>query len=276
MTAGLCGERVLVIEDQYSIAADLRATARRGTARGRGSASTIMPRLQQAASPAVTRLSALAPLDAEAIEALERSIAASVTDRPRSELLTEGREIPAALLLVEGWAARVRILADGRRQFLSFLLPGELIGKCRHARPLAVSTVVAITPVRTCHAPDEDRFPTLTQAYAISHALEEAYLLAQITRLGRLNALERLGDVMLELSERLTLSGQVHNGTFDMPLTQEMLADVLGLTPVHINRMVQQARRQDWLEWRAKRVTIKDPVALSSKVGRTPVRVQAA
>ena len=117
--------------------------------------------------------------------------------------------------------------------------------------------------------------PALAQAYAVSHALEEAYLLAQITRLGRLNALERLADVMLELRERLALSGLVRGDTFDMPLTQEMLADVLGLTPVHINRMVQQARRQDWLEWRAKRVTIKDTAALASKVGRTPARVQA-
>jgi len=238
--------------------------------------STMALEVRQAVSPAaITRLSALAPLDAAAVQALERSIASSVIDRPRSELLTEGREIPAALLVVEGWAARVRILADGRRQFLSFLLPGELIGACQHSRALAVSTTIAVTPLKTCRAPDSSLYPTLAQAYAVSRALEEAYLLAQITRLGRLSALERLGDVMLELSERLSLSGQVRNGTFDMPLTQEMLADVLGLTPVHINRMVQQARRQDWLEWRAKRVTVKDAAALASKVGRAPVRVQA-
>jgi CRP-like cAMP-binding protein len=236
----------------------------------------MLLQVPQAATPAITRLSALAPLDAEAIQALERSIASSVTDRARSELLTERREIPAALLIVEGWAARVRILSDGRRQFLSFLLPGDLVGMCRHARALAVSTVVAITPVKTCRAPDGDLHPALEQAYAVSRALDEAYLLAQITRLGRLNALERLADVMLELHERLTLAGQIRNGTFDMPLTQEMLADVLGLTPVHINRMVQQARRQDWLEWRAKRVTIRDATALASKVGRVPVRVQAS
>ena len=238
--------------------------------------STVPLQVHPAALPAVARLSALAPLDAEAIEALERSAASSVTDRARSELLTEGREIPAPLLIVEGWAARVRILSDGRRQFLSFLLPGDLIGMCRHVRPLAVSSVVAITSLKTSRAPDSDRYPALAQAYAVSHALEEAYLLAQITRLGRLNALERLADVMLELRERLDLAGMVRNNTFDMPLTQEMLADVLGLTPVHINRMVQQARRQDWLEWRAKRVTIRDTAALAAKVGRSPVRVQAA
>jgi CRP-like cAMP-binding protein len=228
------------------------------------------------AGPAVTRLLALAELDGDARNALQRAIAASVTDRSRSELLSEGQEIGAPLLVVEGWAARVRILPDGRRQFLGFLLPGELIGMCPHSRPLALCTVVAITPVRTCRAPDPALFPALREAYAVSKALEEAHLLAQITRLGRLNALERLGDVMLELLERLALGGQVRNATFAMPLTQEMLSDVLGLTPVHVNRMVQQARRLGWFEWRAKRVTIKDAAALAAEVGRTPTRVQAA
>lgn len=232
--------------------------------------------LQQAAyPPAVVRLAALARLDDEAIDALEQAVAAAVVFRPRAELLTQGQTIPAPALVVEGWAARVRIFADGRRQFLSFVLPGELVGMCRHAAPLAVSTVVAITPLKTCRAPDGDRHPSLGRAYAVSQAFEEAYLLAQIARLGRLNALERLGDVMLELRERLALSGQVRNHTFDMPLTQEILADVLGLTPVHINRMVQQARRRDWLEWRAKRVTIENPAVLASTIGRAPVRVQA-
>ncbi len=238
--------------------------------------SAVIFPLPQAVSPAVTRLSALTRLDPDAIQALEGSIAASVTDRPRAELLTEGREIPAALLVVEGWAARVRILADGRRQFLSFLLPGELIGMCQHARPVAVSTVVAITPLRTCRAPDGSHYPALAHAYAISSAFEDAYLLAQITRLGRLSALERLADIMLELRERLALAGQVRNGAFELPLTQEMLADVLGLTPVHVNRMVQQARREGWLEWRARRVTVKDIAALAARLGRSPVRVQAA
>jgi CRP-like cAMP-binding protein len=235
----------------------------------------VLLRAPPVAAPAITRLSALEPLDEEAVELLERAIAAAVTERPREELLSEGHEIPAALLIVAGWAARVRILADGRRQFLSFVLPGELVGMCKQERPLAVSTVIAITQVTTCRAPDSKLHPALERAYAISNALEEAYLLAQITRLGRYSALERLADVMLELRERLVLAGQVRDGRFDMPLTQEVLADVLGLTSVHVNRMVQQARGEGWLEWRARRVTIADPFGLASKIGRAPVRVQA-
>lgn len=237
--------------------------------------SVPAPYAQVVAEPAIARLAALAPLDAEALQALERAVASSVTDLPRAELLTEGRPIPAARLMVEGWAARMRILLDGRRQFLSFVLPGELIGLCAHDRPLALSTIMAITPVKTCRAPEATVSPALVRAYDLSKAHEEAYLLAQITRLGRLSALERLADVMLELLERLTLAGLARGNRFEMPLTQEQLSDVIGLTPVHINRMIQQARRRGWLEWRAKRVTIHNPAALAATVGRAPTRVQA-
>ena len=242
---------------------------------GHDHVNSLALRAHERSAPAVARLAALAQLGPEAIGALECAMAETETNRPRSEVLTEGREIAAPLIVVEGWAARMRVLSDGRRQFLSFLLPGELIGMCRQKRPLAVSTVVAITLLKTCRAPDANHHSDLAEAYAVSHALEEAYLLAQITRLGRLNALERLTDVMLELRERLMLAGQVRDGAFYMPLTQEMLADVLGLTPVHVNRMVQLARNQGWLEWRAKRVTVRDPDRLASSVGRVPVKVQA-
>ena len=88
---------------------------------------------------ALRRLAALTELDAVAVQALESAIAASVGDRPRAELMTEGKEIAAPLLVVEGWAAHVRLLPDGRRQFLHFLLPGELIGSRLYSRPLAAS-----------------------------------------------------------------------------------------------------------------------------------------
>ena len=129
--------------------------------------------------------------------------------------------------------------------------------------------------MRICRAPEAGLSPTLARAYALNDALERAYLFAQITRLGRLNAHERLADFLLELQERFALAGLVRgDGQFEMPLTQEALADVLGLTPVHVNRVVQHSRRDGWLEWRAKRVTIHDPEQLAVLVGRQPARVR--
>lgn len=226
-------------------------------------------------SPAILRLSRLAPLTTPDMAALTSALSERRELRAHRELLAEGREISAPRLIVSGWAARVRLLTDGRRQIMSLSLPGDLIGMCRQPRPLAVSTVVALTDVVHCPAPAAHSLPHLADAYAVSQALDEAYLLSQITRLGRLNAEERIGDLLLELHERLTLAGLTDRGGFNLPLTQEVLADALGLTSVHVNRMIQLMRREGDIEWKARRVILRDPEMLARRIGRMPPRVTA-
>lgn len=232
--------------------------------------------VQSGRQPAVTRLAALAALDRVSLARLEVAVESAHLLKPREELLSEGSAVGEPQLIVSGWAARVRVLSDGRRQFLSFLLPGDLVGLCSQPRPLAVSTVAALTPLSVCIAPTADPGSPLADAYAASRALDEAYLLAQITRLGRLNAQERIGDLLLELYERLSLAGLAAHGAFELPMTQETLADALGLTPVHTNRMLQQARREGDLRLNSGRATLGDVAALTRKLGRTATRVSAA
>jgi CRP-like cAMP-binding protein len=223
-----------------------------------------------APSPALKRLASLAPLDAPAQAAVTAALADAQPVRARRDIMAEGTAIAAARLIAGGWAARVKILVDGRRQFLSFLLPGDLIGWCRHPAPRAGSTVTALTEVALSPLPTA---PALDDAYAMSAALEEAYLLEHIARLGRLNALERIYSLLLELNERLERNGLAVDGRFDMPLTQEMLGDALGLTAVHVNRMLQEARRAGALDWTGGRIVLHDPAALSRQIGRVPTRV---
>ena len=224
-------------------------------------------------APALRKLHALSTLDQTAVNALNAAIRSSVRRQARSELFVEGQLLEGAFLLVKGWAARVRYLRDGRRQILSLLIPGDLIGAWSHDGGSATSTVVTLTDVSVCHAPSDDVSPSLRRAYAMSSAIDEVCLLSQITRLGRLNALEKLCDLMLELHERLELIDEVRGGTFDFPLTQQTLGDVLGLTAVHVNRTAQNARHADLLEWKGKQVHIKDPKGLSAFVDRTPIQV---
>ena len=231
------------------------------------------PDRRPAPPPALTRFAALAPLTDEDRAALTAAIAMSRRLPSRCEIIREGREIAEPRLIVSGWAARVRLIADGRRQFLGFLLPGDLIGLCRQPAPLAVSTVIALTEVSHCPIPPACDWPRLAQAYAMSEALGEAYLLAHIVRLGRLNAQERIGDLLLELHERLALADQADTDGFDLPLTQEILADALGLTSVHVNRMLQVLRREGDVIWKGRRLMLPDRAVLSRKVDRTPVRV---
>jgi len=224
------------------------------------------------AEPALRRLASLGPLDTWSFDAIEAALAKRQRLRRRRDIIGEGKPIAGARLIVSGWAARVRIFADGRRQFLSFLLPGDLIGLCRQPEPLAVSTVTTLTEVEICPAPESAALETI---YSTSAALEEAYLLEHITRLGRMSALERIYSLLLEFHERLLRNGLATETGFDLPLTQEMLGDALGLTAVHVNRMLQDARRADILELNGGRVRLFNPKALAELIGREPVRVTA-
>lgn len=226
--------------------------------------------------PAIARLARLAPLGTKALGALHAARELSFVRSAGQDVIAEGAEYGRPLLVLEGWATRVRVLEDGRRQLLSLVLPGDLIGNCRQSRPIAVSTVNAITLLRLCPAPIPHNLPDLAEAYAISGALEEAYLLANITRLGRLTAHERIADLLLELRERLSLAGLVDKDGFYVPLTQEMLADASGLTSVHVNRTLQLLRREHELTWKSRQVALADPGRLADQIGRRPVRVSAA
>lgn len=221
------------------------------------------------------RFAALTHLDRAAEEALALSLKKPRSIPARHELLVEGQEICETLILVDGWAARTRVLEDGRRQIMNFTLPGDMIGLCEQIDPIASSTTIALTHITVCPAPDRRISPALDRAYATSRALEEAHLLGQITRLGRLSAHERIEDLFLELLERLELAGLAVNGGFALPLTQEQLADAVGLTSVHVNRMLQQARQAGALTLRSGILTLKDPRAVRRKVGRRKIRVSA-
>lgn len=226
--------------------------------------------------PAIQRLARLVPLDRQALASLQDAMAQRGFVRPRQEIQFEGASVAHPRLVLAGWAARVRTLIDGRQQFLSFLLPGDLIGACRQRAPLAVTTVVAVSEVTLCPLPLADHGSPLDQAYAISQAIDEACLLEQIARLGLFNAYERIVSLLLELHERLLLAGLVEGNSFTVPLTQEKLAEATGISTVHVNRVLQQARRNRDLIWQGGRVTLLDPASLAKRLGRSPIRVSSA
>ncbi len=227
-------------------------------------------------APGLRRLSALATLEASDLALLRTAMETPRTYPVRHSFLTVGRPVAEPLIVLQGWAARVRILPDGRRQFMSFFLPGDVIGATYQAMPIATATVVALTECTVCTAPRAPAGSGLAQAYSVARALDEAYLLGHVVQLGRLNAQERISDFLLEIYERLSLAGLTVGGSFEMPLTQEMLADALGLTPVHVNRMIQQARRDGELMWKSGRVLLRDPERTARTIGRQSPQVTGA
>jgi CRP-like cAMP-binding protein len=191
------------------------------------------------------------------------------THKPDSPLLAEKAEIRVPHFIMTGWAARVRELRDGRRQIIGMLVPGDPIGLSPRTSPLSLSSVVALTPMRTVQAPeitvawrDRDRVPGLSAALDLAAAEEEYFLLSHVTRLGRQTAYERIAHWFMELEYRLSSRGLSTNGVFPFPLTQEMLADAAGLSVVHVNRTLQQMRREGRIELARGRLSLLDREAL--------------
>lgn len=228
------------------------------------------------ARPICSRLETLAALDPDDLSLIDSAISGARPVVARSELVREGDLLPSPMLLVFGWAAHVRQLKDGRRQILSLILPGELVAVCPLRNSRAASTVIALTDLSMARLPrrsDVSSDSGLLTVYDATIALEEHQLLAQITRLGRLNAYERIADLLIELQARLEVSGLTRDGHFRMPLTQDFLADLLGLTSVHVNRTLQTMRREDVLTLRSSNVELHDREGLARLVDYRPSRL---
>jgi len=222
-------------------------------------------------------LAALAPLDPEEQTALLTAASFRRRFSPHREILGEGKPIQEGGLILQGWACRSRIFRDGRRQILGFLGPGDLIGFCPHPQPVSTTMITAITEVTLCHVPPPAQAgPGLATAYAMSRALEEVYLFRQIARLGRLSAYERFIDWVTEMRERLSLVGLASPQGFPVPLTQELMADALGLTSVHVNRTLQLMKREGLLEIRSGYLTLTDAVRLGQLADYRPTMVSLA
>ncbi len=216
---------------------------------------------------ASSRLGALASLSDAERRALGQTAEFPQRIRATRDLIVAGQRTPGPLLVLDGWLGRVQLFSDGRRQILSFLLPGDVIQDARTFQPVAPSTITALSDAVLCPAPAaEDE--GLREAYAASAALDEIYLLRQIARLGRMSAYERIQDWLSEIHERLLLAGRAGPESFPMPLTQEMLADALGLTSVHVNRTLQAMRRDGIVEWRGGTVRLRQSAATTAGRGR--------
>jgi CRP-like cAMP-binding protein len=163
----------------------------------------------------------------------------------------------------------MRELANGRRQIVNILLPGDIIGLHPQGRFLATASVLSLTTMQTIEVPeiaialrDHARVPGLSAALNMAAAEEEYFLISQITRLGRQTAYERLANLFMELDYRLSVRGLSTDNAFPLPLTQEILADAVGLSVVHVNRVLQQMRREDCIELARGRLKLLNPDAL--------------
>lgn len=192
--------------------------------------------------------------------------AASRTRRlAAGESIIRENDPPGGVSLVqEGLACRYKILPDGRRSILGFIVPGDLcdlrvfiLEKMDHSICALTATTVATLP-REAVLDILERFPHLTRALWWSTLVEEAVTREWVVNVGQRTALARLAHLFCELFYRLAAVGLTNGGVFELPLTQAELADSLGLSTVHVNRTLQELRRSGLLALRGKQVEILD------------------
>lgn len=189
------------------------------------------------------------------------------------DLIQEGQRPQPVRLLLEGMAMRYRSLPDGGRQIMTFLLPGDLCDAHAFLLDEMDHSIGTITPVRVSSISRDMLMNVFANHPRISATLwwnslqEEAMLRERIVSLGRRNARGRIAYLLCELFWRYEAIGLSKGGAFQLPLTQLELGDTLGLTPVHVNRILKDFREQHLIATRHKIIELIDIAGLQDISG---------
>lgn len=186
----------------------------------------------------------------------------------RRSVWRQGETLDRVPVLCQGWAATAITMSDGRRQILSFLLPGEMVSAVLINEPVSLCSVEAITDVRFRLFPREAikaamlRQPDLFAAVAKMWTDEAARADRLAIDLGRRGATERIASLVLNLADRLHSRGMMQDQTMDFPLRQHHIADAVGLTVVHVGNVLAEFRRAGLIDINERSLTILDAVGL--------------
>lgn len=218
-----------------------------------------------ASNPLVRKLQGLAPLTAADIRVLEQISAHPRLYGSHVDLIRDDEASGEAVLLLEGFACRYKQHQTGRRQIMAYLLPGDLsdvdtphLGQMDHA----VGTLSPCLVVRIPYQALVDliaHHPNIAQALRLVKLAEKATLREWIVNLGCRSGLERMAHLFCELMTRFEAVGLVQDGSCPLPLTQGDLGDTLGLSNVHVNRTLQDMRRQGLVELGGKSLRLLKP-----------------
>lgn len=198
-------------------------------------------------------------------EAIIRSLVGEVREYPADYLaIPADKPLEFSTLLLRGLMCRYKDLPSGVRQVTELHVPGDfadlhsftLKRLDHHVGTLTRCQVGLVPHDRLLRMTEEN--PHLTRLYWFSTNLDAAIHREWEVSLGRRNSLERMAHLFCEMEIRLELVGLASGGRFDLQLTQEELAECLGITPVHVNRTLQQLREDEVVEFRAGQVTIQD------------------
>ena len=203
-------------------------------------------------------------LSAEEKQALENALG-RVDEFPRDADIIRQHDRPTeSSLLLDGLASRYTILADGGRQITAIHIHGDFVDLHGFLLKKMDHGVAALTPCRVAFVPHErlrvitEQHPHLGRMLWLSTLIDAAIFRQWVVSMGRRSALAQVAHFFCEHLVRHRVTGTADGNSFPLPITQAELGDALGLSVVHINRMVQELRTEGLIAWQEGRVTISD------------------
>lgn len=195
----------------------------------------------------------------------------------QEDIVKEGDQPTTSCLLLEGFAARYTITGDGQRQLTSLHVPGEFIDLHAFMVKTMDHGIVALSPCRIAIAEHSalkeltETEPHLTRLLWLDSLVQSAISRQWLVAMGRRTRAAHLAHIICELYLRLQVVKRVDANSFHFPLSQMQMADVMGLSLVHMNRVIQELRGEEFLTWAKDRITIIDWNRLQRFAGFDPI-----
>ncbi|MBN8994430.1 MAG: Crp/Fnr family transcriptional regulator [Rhizobiales bacterium] len=208
------------------------------------------------------------PFTAEELGFVASFKAGELVVDPRATILQEGTSSTHLFTVLIGWAFRYKMLPDGRRQILNFALPGDFLGLQASMFNEMTHSVEALTSMTLCVFPRERIWELYEHHASLSFdvtwlaAREEQILDSHLLNVGRRNAIERTAYLILHLFMRARDVGLAGKANLALPITQQHLADTLGMSIVHTNKTLRRLYDRKLISWKSQRLEILDMEAL--------------
>jgi CRP-like cAMP-binding protein len=208
------------------------------------------------------RLSTVSGLEEADIEAI-RALPITIRRLDGGGIVVQDGDRPTeCCLVVEGFCVRAKSTATGKRQILSIHIPGEIpdlqslhLHVMDHDLVALVPSTLGFIGHAALRALTRAK-PNVAELLWRDTLIDSAIFREWIVNVGQRPAPNRFAHMIVELRERLAVVGKVEGATFEMPLTQEQLGEAMGITPVHVNRIVKQLRDENVLDFHRGRVTV--------------------
>lgn len=225
-------------------------------------------------NPFIRKLEKFTPLSAEDRSFLDEIVEVSHTIEADSDIIHEGDATENVHLITAGFACRYKLLEDGSRQIVGYLVPGDfcdlhvfILRQMDHSiASLSRCTVSEISRSRILELTTR---PTIARALWWVTLVDEAVLREWLLNMGQRPADQRIAHLLCEMLLRLRAAGLADGDSYALPITQVELADTLGLSPVHMNRSLQKLRATGFVTFKNNEIEIIDFRKLAESCGFT-------